>query len=118
MLANFPVNIKDAILRQLLEQWHRIFDGGIRLVNTTTNATTYTRENVDNWPVQFTSGAVANVEFAVNHGLGRIPIGFEVSWRDKAGHIYQGPATGTAWTKTQIFIKTDIATLTALILVY
>jgi len=67
----------------------------------------------------FVSGTSAggNVEFSVTHSLGRVPQGYIIFFTDKATSLYQGPTTGTAWTTTQIFIKSSTATTSFLIYV-
>lgn len=53
--------------------------------------------------------AGANTEVVVPHTLGEVPIGRIVLRQDKAGHIYDST---TAWTKTNIYIKCDVASVT------
>jgi hypothetical protein len=65
-------------------------------------------QNIDHWKATGTTPGAANTEFAVNHGLGRIPLGFQVWSVNKAAHLYQST---TAWTTTQIFLKCDVATV-------
>jgi len=48
--------------------------------------------------------AGANVEFAVTHTLGRIPLTF-FGHTDNGGVLYK---SSTAWTKTQIFLKSTV----------
>ena len=52
----------------------------------------------------------ANVEFPVKHELGRIPSGFEVVFRDKAGIVYA--SRQGSWTTRVIFLKCSAATTT------
>lgn len=61
---------------------------------------------------QFTSDATPNTEFNVAHTIGSIPIGAIIMHQDKAGHLYQGPTTGTNWTSTQVSFKSDVASVT------
>lgn len=65
-------------------------------------------QNIDHWKASGATPGVANTEFAVNHGLGRIPLGFQIVSVDKAAHLYKST---TAWTTTQIFLKCDVATV-------
>lgn len=67
-------------------------------------------ENISGEFQQFTSGA-ANVEFSVGHGLGVIPVGFIPLWQSAAADLYQGPTTGTAWTSTHIYVKSNVDTV-------
>jgi len=64
----------------------------------------------------FTSSGVADTEFSVTHTLGFIPTGRIILYQDKAGSLYQGPATGTAWTDTTVYFKCDVASVTFAIL--
>lgn len=72
-------------------------------------------ENISGQFVQFTSDGVADAEFTVSHTMGVIPIGYIILWQDKAGSLYQGPATGTAWTTSAISLKCDVASVTFLV---
>ena len=63
----------------------------------------------------FTSNGSANTEFNVAHTIGSVPIGYIILWQDKAGSLYQGPATGTAWTASQISLKCSVASVNFLI---
>lgn len=60
----------------------------------------------------FTSDGSANTEFSVTHTLGAIPIGRIIIYQDIAGHLYQGPTTGTNWTSTAVSFKSDVASVT------
>ena len=53
--------------------------------------------------------AGANTEVVVPHTLGVIPVGRIVLRQDKAGSLYDST---TAWTTTNIYIKSDVATVT------
>ena len=70
-------------------------------------------ENISGQFQDITSHASANTEFTVAHTLGAIPVGFIVLYQDKAGSLYQAPATGTAWSKTAIYLKSDVSSLSA-----
>jgi hypothetical protein len=63
----------------------------------------------------FTSDATPNTEFSVTHQLGAIPIGRIILYQDKAGSLYQGPSTGTAWTSTTVYFKCDVASVAFLV---
>lgn len=65
---------------------------------------------------QFNSGIVvsgtsagANIEFSITHNLGRIPQGYVVLGLSAAAVLYQLAGTGTAWTTSQIFVKSSTA---------
>ena len=70
--------------------------------------------NIDNPRIEFTSSATPNAENTVAHNLGRIPLGYFVVCQDKAGSLYKG---ATAWTKDNIYLKCDIATVVFKIIV-
>ena len=72
-------------------------------------------ENVQGEFQLFTSDGTPDTEFSVTHGLGAIPLGRIILHQDIAGHLYQGPTTGTSWTDTTAFFKSDVASVTFLI---
>lgn len=65
--------------------------------------------------VVFTSNGTANTEDTVPHTLGRVPFGFLASCPDKAAVIYNGT---TAWTTSNIYVKTSVATVAWKLLVF
>ena len=69
----------------------------------------------DNWDAQIISVvlAAANVEQAVAHTLKRVPIGYIVVSNDKAAIIYDGT---TAWTSTNLYIRSNVITTTVKII--
>lgn len=69
-------------------------------------------ENISGQFQQFTSDGSANTEFSISHSLGSVPIGYIVLWQDKAGSLYQGPSTGTAWTSSTIYLKCSVSSVT------
>lgn len=73
--------------------------------------------NIDGEWQLFTVGAGANVEFNVAHTVGSIPLGYIVVSQDKAGNLYQQATTGTAWTATQISLKSTVDAVTYLIFI-
>ena len=68
--------------------------------------------------VSYTSHAVADTEDTIAHTLGRVPTGYLALHRSKAGTIYQGPATGTAWTATAIYVKSNVASTVFSLLIF
>lgn len=61
-------------------------------------------QNIDGWhsgPV--VTPAVANTQFTVNHGLGRLPIGYHLIFGDQNGFLWA--ANTGAWSATQVFFK-------------
>lgn len=72
----------------------------------------------DNHDVQIktiTTNGVAGVEGAVSHVLKKIPTGYIVCSLDKAAIIYNG---STAWTTTNIYLKSNVVTTTAVIMIF
>jgi hypothetical protein len=63
-----------------------------------------------------TTPGAANTQFTVTHNLGRIPVGYDVKSIDAAAHIYD--SNKPAWTKTQIFLKCDQATVHLVLFVH
>ncbi len=62
--------------------------------------------NFDGQWIQFTSG-LADAENTVAHQLNRVPTGYLVAQRNKAGVLYNG---ATAWDVSNIYLKCDVAT--------
>jgi hypothetical protein len=83
----------------------RVLAGNISFGQSNTDA----GKNTDTVYASGTSNATQNAAFSVNHQLGRIPVGFHVINKDKAGDFY---ASGTAWTATTISLKCTVASVT------
>lgn len=98
----------DRQLLQILDEWNQnlraILERGISR-----------DDNIDDAEVEFTSNAVADTEDTVAHGLGKVPSGFIVVNKDKAGVLYDG---GTTWTSTNIYLKSNVASTTYKIRVF
>ena len=62
-----------------------------------------------------TTNATPNTEDTLTHTLGRVPKGFIVVGKDKAGDVYDG---GTANTDTNLNIKCAVASVTVKIYVF
>ena len=58
----------------------------------------------------------ADTEFAVPHGLGRKPIGYDVVRQDKACNVYD--SSGGSWGEDTLFLKCDAANATIKLRVY
>lgn len=54
----------------------------------------------------------------INHGLGRTPIGFFVTYLDRAAIIYVPNQTSFPWTDTQVFLQSNTASAVANIMVF
>lgn len=92
------------ILADLMTNLSNLFDRGLSF-----------SENMDNEELSVVTHATPDTEIAYTHTLGRIPSGFFVVNADKAGVIYAGT---TAWTNTQIYLRSNVATVTARVIVY
>ena len=67
-------------------------------------------ENIQGEFQVITTHATPDTETAYAHTLGAVPIGYIVLNADKAGVIYSG---GSAWTATNIYLRSDVASVTA-----
>ena len=65
-------------------------------------------DNIDAAAVSFTSNGSADTEDAIAHTLGKVPAHFIVSSLDKGAVVYR---SGTAFTKTTIYLKTTVASV-------
>ena len=72
-------------------------------------------ENIQGTFLSIVTNGVANTESTFTHNMGAVPVGYIILWQDKVGSLYQGPATGTAWTTTTISLKCSVATVTFLL---
>jgi len=92
-----------------ITQLCRAINGMIRFgVGTTgTNG-----ENIYGQWLQITTNATPNTESTFTHTMGNIPVGYIITWQDKAGNLYQGPTTGTLWTANTISLKCTVASVT------
>lgn len=72
-------------------------------------------ENIYGQFLQILTSGTSNAETTYTHTMGAVPVGYIVLWTDKSGNIYQGPSTGTAWTKTSISLKSSGSAVTALL---
>ena len=57
----------------------------------------------------------ANSEFSVSHTLKRVPVGYIVINKDRAGDVYD---SGTTWTSTTLYLKDDTANASIKLLVF
>ena len=81
-------------------------NGGLDFGQSSQTPSTYTGNMSGVWATAIAPGA--NVEFAVPHNLGRIPNGYLIFWSSVAAILYQGPTTGTAWTTSNIYVKSSV----------
>ncbi|UCD07833.1 MAG: hypothetical protein JSW41_02610, partial [Candidatus Aenigmatarchaeota archaeon] len=71
--------------------------------------------NFDAMYVQMSDTGAANTEFSVTHQLDRVPVGYIVTYINKAGVIYD---SGTAWTATTMYLKCSVANTTVTLLIW
>lgn len=95
--SEFDKNLLDELTRYCRDL-ARILNSGIKF-----------EENFNCEIISYTSNSTANAEDTIPHSLGRIPTGYFILHRSKAGIVYQGPATGTPWTDTNIYLKCTVA---------
>jgi hypothetical protein len=91
--------------RVTLRNHARVLTGNISFGQSNTDM----GKNTDTAYASGTSDPTPNTTFSVTHQLGRIPIGFIVITKNKAGDFY---ASGTAWTATTISLKCTVASVT------
>jgi len=60
--------------------------------------------------------SVADTEFSVPHGLGRLAIGIDVAQQDKAGSIYTSSIG--SWSEEILFLKASAASMSLKLQVY
>lgn len=61
-------------------------------------------QNIQGKMVEVSDTGLANTQFVVTHNLGYVPKFFDIKYRNIACSVYD---SGTAWTKTQVFLKCD-----------
>lgn len=106
MALQLPVVGDQSIIKQFEEILER----------TSFGSTTGTKAgNLDAQWITFTSSATPDAENTVAHKLSRIPTGYLVGQRNKAGTLYNGT---TAWSKANIYLKCDVASVAFRILVW
>lgn len=72
-------------------------------------------DNLDKQIISVATSGTPGTEVAVPHTLKRIPTGYLVIRQDKAASVYDG---STTFTKTNIYLKSDVATVTASVLIF
>jgi hypothetical protein len=91
-------------LSELVTELRKILNGGLLIPDNFAAKT-----------VTFTSSATPDAENVVAHTLGKVPVGYIVYGRDKAGVLYSGT---TAWTTANIYLKSNIASVEYKIIVF
>jgi len=111
-----PTHGKTNNYQQVLDRFHDIVNGGIDLGSMSNATGVNVPGNVGNTHVFVNLVLVANTEFAVTHNLNRVPTGFHVVRTGMSGLSLID--SGTAWTKTQIFLKSNQANPVAVLQIY
>lgn len=60
--------------------------------------------------------SVANTEYQIRHGLGRVPFGYIPARKDFAASIYDSSVG--SWTNNVMYLKCDVKSITALLWVF
>lgn len=97
------------------DRTYDILNGSVSLGGVQPNNVTGVKGHIDNVHIDATSPAAPNTEFAVTHNLGRIPSGCITVQTSNGGVIYK---SGTAWTKTQVFLKSTTGTNEVVLMIY
>lgn len=100
-VRKYQTDFNEALLR-FTRRIVDVLNGGIKIT-----------DNFDAQILTITT-AGADTEVVVAHTLKRIPQGYIVLSVDKAGVIY---TSGTAWTASNIYIKCNVATVSAKLLI-
>ena len=72
-------------------------------------------DNMDCRIVSYTTNATPDTEDAITHTLGKIPVGYIITYQDKAGSIYD---SGTAWTEDTIYLKCSTTSASVRMLIF
>jgi len=72
--------------------------------------------NLDGQYIDVLTPSVADTEFGVPHGLGRLAVGYDVSQQDKAGSIYTSSIG--SWNDEILFLKASAASMSLKLQVY
>ncbi len=106
MALQIPIIADQSVIKQFEEILERTSFGS----TAGTKAT-----NFDAQWISFTSSATPDAENTVAHKLSRIPTGYLVGQRNKAGILYNG---STTWTKANIYLKCNVASTAFRVLVW
>jgi hypothetical protein len=79
----------------------RVLAGNVEFGDTMTNKEP--GRNIKCWKATGTTPGVANTDFTIQHGLGKVPITIAAQDTNNGGLLYRSPAT--AWTKTAVTLR-------------
>lgn len=102
-----PSNVTD-----VLERTHKVLSGNVSHGNLNPKDV---GRNMDEYPATATTPGVADTQFTINHGLNRVPVGFYLINKSGAVDVYD---SGTAWTKSQIFLKATTINIAIKLLIF
>lgn len=101
------------MLSNTLRDFVSAYNGGISLGS---GITAHRAGNLDAQYVDVLTPGVANTEFVVPHGLGRIAIGYDVVRKDRAADVYDS-STGS-WTDELMYLRCSVASATVRLRIY
>ena len=94
-------DLKEPNKRRFTEDLFRVFKRNISYGHTVNGLD----QNIDGQMVEIADTGVAGTTNTVIHNLARVPLYIDLKYKNIAGEWYDA---GTAWTKTQVFIKFTI----------
>ena len=97
-------------IRRLDQDMQQLFLMSQGRVRFGTGTSTDRGENIHGEFLDIATNATPDTEDAFSHTLGSVPIGYIVIGRDKGAVIYDGT---TAWTATDIYLRSNVATVAA-----
>jgi hypothetical protein len=101
---------------KVLKDIYKALRGNISYGRQSSDLTTgLSTDNIDGAFATTSNTGAADTEFSLTHNLNRIPIGQHVIKQNKAGSFY---ASGTAWTDTKIFLKCNVANVSATFFIF
>jgi hypothetical protein len=103
--------IQDMNHKRFIEDLYKLSNRGISFgravqYHNNTQVDPNADQNIEGVSAEIANTGAANILFAVTHNLGRVPLFYDVKYMSDATIIYD---SGTAWTKTQIFLKSTTA---------
>lgn len=102
-----------AKLNDFMEKFGAGFNGNVSLGDGRGHARA---GNLDAVVVEDFYFEASDVEYKIPHALGRIPWGYFVAWRDRAGDIYI--TSRGSWTADQIILASEVSAMHATLLVF
>lgn len=96
-----------------LQRVYKILRGNISFGSTFDPADK--SRNIDAYPATAKTPAVAATEFAIIHGLNRVPIGFHLVSKDGQTDVWNST---TPWTTSTIFLKASGLNVNITVLIF